>query len=124
MHFIGRSSQTSGVTTPRELNSDDLLEIRALERTFEGAYTRTALNALGSGVVVLRLFANEFFAMGIVFVVLGLAMLVIGLIRRHKLLYDHRDVWMPFRTSGRYVVATMIIVLSTYTAMLILISRL
>ncbi|RKP24189.1 hypothetical protein SYNPS1DRAFT_3244, partial [Syncephalis pseudoplumigaleata] len=53
----------------------------ALERTYEGAYVRTALNALGSGVVVLRLFSREFFAMGLVFVAFGLAMLALNLVR-------------------------------------------
>ncbi|KAI8052331.1 hypothetical protein BDF22DRAFT_743904 [Syncephalis plumigaleata] len=121
MRVFHRSAHTSGHNSPRELTDADLLEIRALERTFDGAYSRTALNALGSGTVVLRLFSREFFGMGLVFVVFGLAMLVVNLIRQRKLLNQHRDVWMPFRTNGRYVVATCILALAAYITMLVLI---
>jgi uncharacterized membrane protein YidH (DUF202 family) len=96
----------------------------ARERTFEGAYVRTALNALGTGAVVLKLFSREFFSMGLIFIAFGVAMLVLGLLRRQKMLGQNRDVWAPFRTSGRYIVATASIAICAYTAMLVLVLRL
>jgi uncharacterized membrane protein YidH (DUF202 family) len=104
-------------------NNESIGKCLALERTFDGAYLRTALNALGSGVVVLRLFSREFFGMGLVFVAFGLSMLVVNLIRQRKFLNQHRNVWMPFRTNGRYVMVTCILALAAYIAMLVLIIR-
>jgi len=38
----------------------ELQEIRARQRTFHGAYNRTALGTLGYAVVILRLFDSKF----------------------------------------------------------------
>jgi uncharacterized membrane protein YidH (DUF202 family) len=107
----------------QEWNDSDLLEIRARERTFEGAYTRTALNALGTGVLVMRVFSTEFFALGLVFVAYGVTLLILGRFRRRKLLHKQPDIWAPFRTGGRYVLATALITLITQITLLILLLR-
>lgn len=39
---------------------NELQEIRARQRTFHGAYSRTALGALGYAVAILRLFDRKF----------------------------------------------------------------
>lgn len=40
---------------------DVLVELRARQRTFEGAYTRTAIGTLGYTVLVLKLFDERFY---------------------------------------------------------------
>lgn len=44
----------------RDEDIDELVEIRARQRTFEGAYVRTALGNLGYSCLILRVFSTEF----------------------------------------------------------------
>lgn len=53
----------SVVLTPQEL-----AEIRAAQRTFEGAYIRTALGQFSFSLVVLKIFTSEFYGIGALFV--------------------------------------------------------
>ena len=39
----------------------ELVELRARQRTFHGAYSRTALGGLGYGLIILRLFDRRFY---------------------------------------------------------------
>lgn len=47
-----------------KLNERDLLDYRAIQRTFDGAYARTALGQLCYAIVILRLFQPKFFYVG------------------------------------------------------------
>lgn len=47
-----------------KLNERDLLDYRAIQRTFDGAYARTALGQLCYAIVILRLFQAKFFYVG------------------------------------------------------------
>lgn len=58
------------------------LDIRATQRTFEGAYIRTALGQLTFALVVLKLFSAEFVAIGTVFTVQGVVILGVAGYRR------------------------------------------
>lgn len=44
------------------LDRAELVELRARQRTYEGAYQRTALLLLGQGAVILKVFDRRFFA--------------------------------------------------------------
>ncbi|KAJ2701498.1 hypothetical protein H4R19_005408, partial [Coemansia spiralis] len=76
---------SSGSTTPGQTQPDDggseepqtwtaaeLLEIRARERTFDGAYWRTSVGLFGAALIVLRVFGLVFYPVGLVFLALGL----------------------------------------------------
>lgn len=58
----------SSVLPPRanviKLSERDLLDYRAVQRTFDGAYARTALGQLCYATVILRLFQSKFFYIG------------------------------------------------------------
>jgi len=43
------------------LDDDELVELRASQRTYNGAYVRTALGILGYALTVLRLFGRRFY---------------------------------------------------------------
>lgn len=43
------------------------MEIRAAQRTFEGAYIRTSLSQFSFALVVLKIFTSEFYSIGTVF---------------------------------------------------------
>lgn len=49
----------SVILTPQEL-----VEIRAAQRTFEGAYVRTSLGQFSFALVVLKIFTSEFYSIG------------------------------------------------------------
>lgn len=58
MKFLGRGHRAQSFT-PIDLT--ELVEIRARQRTFEGAYARTALGNLGYSLTVLKLFDRRFY---------------------------------------------------------------
>jgi len=99
------------------LTDEELLEIRARQRTFDGAYWRTALSAFATGLLVLKLFTKDFFYVGINFFVFGINMLVIAALRR-RYAGDVFNVNEPFRTSGDFVILTTIVTLASYVVLL------
>jgi uncharacterized membrane protein YidH (DUF202 family) len=66
------------------LTQAELVEIRAAQRTFEGAYLRTALGQFSFALVVLKIFTAEFYSIGALFAVYGLGILLISLFRRQQ----------------------------------------
>ncbi|KAJ2391093.1 hypothetical protein GGI23_005491 [Coemansia sp. RSA 2559] len=99
----------------------ELVEVRARERTFDGAYWRTSIGLFGASLIILRVFGLEFFPVGIVFLVLGLGFLAIGLVRRHKLLGCTPFADEPvFVTSGGTVVLSAAMCILAYIVLLVL----
>ncbi|KAG0028037.1 hypothetical protein BGZ81_005077 [Podila clonocystis] len=109
----------------RSLNitEEELVEVRARERTFDGAYWRTAMKAFSMGMIILRLFTRAFYKIGIVFVAFGMAVLGIAVLRR-KAAGDVFDQTQPFQTAGFWVMITTLITSIAYMVLLILIMRL
>jgi len=105
------------------LTDTELVEIRARQRTFEGAYWRTCLASFNFALIVLRVFDKSFFKIGIVFIVYGGVMLFIAAVRRQRNL-DAFDKTKPFVTSGGYVVFSSLMALVTYLVLLVLIINL
>ncbi|KAF9336916.1 hypothetical protein BG006_006884 [Podila minutissima] len=109
----------------RSLNitEEELVEVRARERTFDGAYWRTAMKAFSMGMIILRLFTRSFYKIGIVFVAFGMTILGIAVLRR-KAAGDVFDQRQPFQTAGFWVMITTLITTIAYIVLLILIVRL
>ncbi|KAG1797091.1 uncharacterized protein HD556DRAFT_1358482 [Suillus plorans] len=104
----------------------ELNELRARNRTFNGAYRRTAIATLGYALTALRLFDSRFLRIGVVYLVLSILLFALGYIRaRHSqhdfsdgsktsALYeqalptvgqeDKREYGRPFITAGRDVI--------------------
>jgi hypothetical protein len=66
------------------LSGPELVEIRAAQRTFEGAYVRTALGQFSFALVVLKIFTAEFYSIGALFAVYGAGILFTSLLRRQQ----------------------------------------
>jgi hypothetical protein len=66
------------------LTGPELVEIRAAQRTFEGAYVRTAIGQFSFALVVLKIFTAEFYSIGALFAVYGAGILFISLFRRQQ----------------------------------------
>jgi hypothetical protein len=81
------------------LTGPELVEIRAAQRTFEGAYLRTAIGQFSFALVVLKIFTAEFYSIGALFAVYGAGILFISLFRRQQgklstimCMYDDKNV--------------------------------
>ncbi|KAG0232517.1 hypothetical protein BGW42_008137 [Actinomortierella wolfii] len=103
-----------------DVTEDELVEIRARERTFDGAYWRTAMKTFSTGMIILRLFSKSFYKIGILFVALGMALLVIAALRR-RAAGDVFDQTQPFETSGFWVMITTVISSLAYILLLVLV---
>ncbi|KAI0085493.1 hypothetical protein BDY19DRAFT_1020779 [Irpex rosettiformis] len=126
---------------PSDVN--ELVELRARQRTFDGAYGRSALSNLGYALTVLRLFDERFHRIGILYTVLAAMLYGLAFLRQRHSLHDFADnSWLrpahqnpiktvgqtgkrifgrPFVTAGWIVVAVSIVVAAVEIALLVLI---
>lgn len=113
------------------LTESELVEVRAAQRTFEGAYVRTALGQFSFALVVLKIFTAEFYSIGALFAIYGTGILFASLYRRtqgNKQFY--REVGedglnrKKFRTSGNMVVILTALSVGAYVSLLVLTLRL
>ncbi|KAI9698053.1 MAG: hypothetical protein M1836_004406 [Candelina mexicana] len=109
------------------LTANELVEVRAAQRTFEGAYVRTALSQFSFALVVLKIFTSEFYSIGALFAVYGAGVLFASLFRRqqgNKQFFaevgeDGLDKRM-FRTSGNVVVVLSALSVAAYACLMAL----
>ncbi|KAI0478540.1 hypothetical protein GGR56DRAFT_630759 [Xylariaceae sp. FL0804] len=109
------------------LTAQELVEIRAAQRTFEGAYMRTALSQFSFALIVLKIFTSEFYAIGALFAVYGAAVLLVAMYRRR---HGNRqfftttgaggEVKAKFRTSGNSVLLLTALSISAYVTLIYL----
>ncbi|KAK4934343.1 hypothetical protein LTR66_015628 [Elasticomyces elasticus] len=113
------------------LTDAEIVEIRAAQRTFEGSYIRTSLSQFSFALVVLKIFTSEFYSIGALFAVYGIAVLLVGAYRRYqgnKQFFSeigddglHRK---KFRTSGNVVIVLTSVSVVAYAVLLWLTLRL
>ncbi|KAI2624415.1 hypothetical protein GGR54DRAFT_576698 [Hypoxylon sp. NC1633] len=103
-----------------------LVEIRAAQRTFEGAYTRTALSQFSFALIILKIFTSEFYAIGALFAVYGAAVLLCAIYRRYQgnrqffTRIDGGEVRNKFRTSGNSVLLLTTLSIGLYIGLIVL----
>ncbi|GAP84906.1 hypothetical protein SAMD00023353_0802290 [Rosellinia necatrix] len=109
------------------LTSKELVEIRAAQRTFEGAYTRTALSQFSFALIILKIFTSEFYAIGALFAVYGATVMLCAMYRRYegnRQFFSTTDsdgkVLSKFRTSNNSVLLLTVLSLGAYIGLLIL----
>ncbi|RCK55794.1 hypothetical protein Cantr_04922 [Candida viswanathii] len=100
-------------------------DIRAHQRTYEGAYTRTAIGCLAFSILIIKLFSKEFLPIGTIYTVYGCLLYFLGVIKasRVDMYYNPEKDMEMFTTSGDFVVFLTILSLSCYIALLVLILR-
>ncbi|KAI6844670.1 hypothetical protein KC332_g3597 [Hortaea werneckii] len=108
------------------LSPQELVEIRAAQRTFEGAYIRTSLGQFSFSLVVLKIFTAEFYS-----IVYGAGVLAVSAFRRMQ---GNRQFFSEigedglsrkrFRTSGNVVVLLTSLSVAAYICLLVLTLRL
>ncbi|KAI1416822.1 hypothetical protein F5Y13DRAFT_153124 [Hypoxylon sp. FL1857] len=109
------------------LTSQELVEIRAAQRTFEGAYMRTALSQFSFALIILKIFTSEFYAIGALFAVYGAAVLLCAIYRRYQ---GNRQFFTAtdcdgelrnkFRTSGNSVLFLTTLSIGAYIGLIVL----
>ncbi|KAI0947350.1 hypothetical protein AcW1_007594 [Taiwanofungus camphoratus] len=125
---------------PQDVN--ELMEIRAMQRTFDGAYSRSALGSLGYALTVLRLFDKRFRRIGIIYTVLAAVFYVLAFVRQRHAMHGFADRYReenserivrtvgqtgkqvygrPFVTAGWIVIAVTIVVASVEISFLVLV---
>ncbi|KAF9074390.1 hypothetical protein BDP27DRAFT_1317001 [Rhodocollybia butyracea] len=122
---------------------NELVEIRARQRTFYGAYFRTGLGNLGYSLTILRLFDSRFYRIGLLFTILGALLFVLSFIRDRHSRHDFADstrssyhpsdviptvgqkgtrsFGRPFVTAGWVVISVASVVLAVEIGLLVLI---
>lgn len=108
-----------------------LVEIRAAQRTFEGAYIRTALGQFSFALIVLKIFTKEFYSIGALFATYGAGILMVSVYRRYEgnrqFFSEIGDDGMgrkKFRTSGNAVVVLTALSMVAYATLIVLTVRL
>ncbi len=65
-------------------------DIRAHQRTYDGAYMRSAVGLLSFSLLILKLFSREFLTIGALYTVYGTLVLAIGTYHKHRVrVYTH-----------------------------------
>lgn len=126
-HFHLRMHRARSV----DLSDSELVEVRAAQRTFEGAYIRTSLAQFTFALIVLKVFTSEFYSIGALFAVYGATVLLVSAYRRHQ---GNKQFFSEvgtdglnrkkFRTSGNVVVVLTALSVAAYISLLVLILRL
>lgn len=107
------------------LTGAEIVEVRAAQRTFEGAYVRTALSQFSFALVVFKIFTAEFYSIGALFAIYGTAVLMLAAYRRKQ---GNRQFFSEvgedgvhrhkFRTSGNAVVLLTVLSVSAYICLI------
>lgn len=80
-------------------------DIRAHQRTYEGAYTRTAIGCLSFSILIIKLFSKEFLPIGTIYTIYGCLLYFLGVFKSSRVdVYYNPDKDMEmFTTSGDFV---------------------
>lgn len=110
-----------------QLTNDELVEIRAAQRTFEGAYVRTSLGQFSFALIILKIFTAEFYSIGAMFAVYGAGVLLVSAYRRQQ---GNKQFFSEvgedglgrkkFRTSGNVVIVLTALSLAAYITLIVL----
>ncbi|KAN0066389.1 hypothetical protein ACQY0O_000488 [Thecaphora frezii] len=94
------ASASSPIVAPpsRIMNKQDLVDFRAVQRTFDGAYARTALGQLSYAVVILRLFQDKFFYVGLAYCLFAMSFVPIA-VHRHRNVLQNNDRYMELQAG-------------------------
>lgn len=120
------SSRVERLPSRLDLLANNLkLDIRAYQRTYEGAYTRSAIGCLSFAILIIKLFSREFLPIGMVYTIYGLIFYFLGIYKAASVdvFYNPEKDMEYFKTSGNSVILLTAISLASYTTLLILVLR-
>lgn len=99
------------------------LDIRAHQRTYEGAYTRTAIGCFAFSILIIKIFSKEFLPIGTIYTIYGSIVFIIGFFKSRSVdFYYNPDKDKEFfKTSGNSVILLTSISLICYVVLFVLI---
>lgn len=118
--------RTQRLPSRLDILSDGLrLDVRAHQRTYEGAYTRSAIGCLSFSILIIKLFSREFLPIGTIYTAYGCLLYFIGVVKALSVdvFYNPKKDMEMFKTSGDSVLLLSVISLASYIALLILVLR-
>ncbi|KAH9818720.1 hypothetical protein DFH28DRAFT_1123056 [Melampsora americana] len=121
-------------------DEDLMIEWRARQRTFDGAYLRTSLACSIYALMIIRLYSKEFDKVGLIYALLSFVLLIFIYVRRKRLNHDLSDeyvkptsdeeqrprqkIWgREFRTAGDVIMILSLIVLGIQIALIAIILK-
>ncbi|KAH3670332.1 hypothetical protein WICMUC_004901 [Wickerhamomyces mucosus] len=100
------------------------LDIRAQQRTYDGAYTRASIATLSFALLITKLFSKSFLPIGILYCVYGSIIYIIGMTRsNHMNAFLLGDDKLYYKTSGNTVLLMGLVSLISYIILLTLVLR-
>ncbi|RLV93129.1 hypothetical protein JA1_002688 [Spathaspora sp. JA1] len=99
------------------------LDIRAHQRTYEGAYTRTSIGCLSFSILIIKLFSKEFLPIGLIYTLYGFLVFLIGVYQTNRVEKFYNGHLEMFKTAGDTVLLLSVISLCSYIGVLALILR-
>lgn len=107
-------------------SSAQKLDVRAHQRTYEGAYTRSALSALSFSLMVVKLFSPAFLPIAMVYTIYGSLLYFVGVSKAGSVdtYYNPKNGKEEFVTGATTVIVLTAISLVAYVAIFVLILRL
>lgn len=105
------------------LSNNLKLDVRAHQRTYEGAYTRTAIGCLSFSIVIIKLFSKEFLLIGTIYTAYGCLLYFIGVVKSYSVDTYYEKMEM-YKTGGNSVLVLSVISFISYVALLVLVIRL
>lgn len=125
---------TTGLSVPRpepqqlptrlDILSNGLkLDVRAHQRTYEGAYTRTAVGCFAFSILLIKIFSKEFLPIGTIYTIYGSTVFLMGMYKSRSVdfYYNPEKDKEFFKTSGNSVMLLSAISLLCYLTLFVLI---
>lgn len=102
------------------------LDIRAEQRTYDGAYSRACIASLSLGLVISKLFEREFLPISILFTIYGLSLFLITIYRTSQMetYFDVNTEKLYYKTSGNIILYLGAMSLVCYLSLFALILKL
>lgn len=106
--------------------SGQKLDVRAHQRTYEGAYTRAAISALTFSLMIVKLFSPSFLPIAMVYTVYGSFLYFLGFSKAGSVdtYYNPKNNKEEFVTGATNVMILTCSSLATYIVILVLLLRL
>lgn len=99
------------------------LDVRAHQRTYDGAYTRTAVQCLTFAMLIIKLFSTEFIFVGIVYTAYACFIYFVGVYNAKRVDFYYKPGNAVFKTAGNTVWALLIVSFICYLMLLALILK-
>lgn len=119
-----RFNEPEELPTKLDAFEDNLkLDIRAHQRTYDGAYSRTAIGSLAFSMLIIKLFSREFLPIGTIYTIYGCVVFLIGMVKAKSVdfYYNPTKNKEYFKTSSNSIILLGSVSLICYVILFVLV---